>query len=107
MKAMPIPTFNDLSSYFFKAKCLTLSSGLQKYEILGIANLLQRSPDLENLIIDLGPSTCVNVDNTKLLINFRLVIIPLLFISTFNLRSFRILPFEVTIQKKKVAKLKC
>lgn len=48
---------------------------MQKYELPGIANLLWSSPDLENLIIDLVPSTCIYVSRAKLFMDF-----PLLFI---------------------------
>lgn len=69
MKAMPIPTFEDLHSCFFKTKVLVLRTGVQKYELPGIANLLWSSPDLENLIIDLGRYDCIYVSIIKLVIN--------------------------------------
>ncbi|KAJ8627883.1 hypothetical protein MRB53_021190 [Persea americana] len=59
LQVMPIPTFEDLHSYFFKTKHLILRTRVQKYEIPGIANVLWSSPDLENLVIDLVPSDCI------------------------------------------------
>ncbi|KAJ8627886.1 hypothetical protein MRB53_021193 [Persea americana] len=61
IQVMPIPTFKDLH-FNFKTKLLILRTGVQKYEMLGIANLLWSSPYLENLIIDLVPSKCIYVD---------------------------------------------
>ncbi|KAJ8622385.1 hypothetical protein MRB53_030914 [Persea americana] len=43
-------------SYDSKTKCLMLESELESLELRGIANLLWRSHDLENLIIKLSPS---------------------------------------------------
>ncbi|XXG69211.1 hypothetical protein AAC387_Pa06g2137 [Persea americana] len=59
LQVMPIPTFEDPHSYFFKTKHLILRTRVQKYEIPGIANVLWSSPDLENLVIDLVPSDCI------------------------------------------------
>ncbi|KAJ8627890.1 hypothetical protein MRB53_021197 [Persea americana] len=47
LQVMPIPTFQDLPPSFFKTKSLIIKTGIQKYEIPGIANLLWSSPDLE------------------------------------------------------------
>ena len=74
MKVMPIPTFKDLQ-FYFKTKVLTLRTGVKKYEMPGIANLLWSSPHLENLIIDLVPSKCIYVSTTKLVINFLLLLL--------------------------------
>ncbi|KAJ8627878.1 hypothetical protein MRB53_021185 [Persea americana] len=67
IQAMPIPTFEDLHSCFFKTKVLVLRTGVQKYELPGIANLLWSSPDLENLIIDLGRYDCIYEDKSCML----------------------------------------
>ncbi|RWR88398.1 putative F-box protein [Cinnamomum micranthum f. kanehirae] len=61
IQVMPIPTFKDLH-FNFKTKLLILRTGVQKYEMPGIANLLWSSPYLENLVIDLVPSKCIYVD---------------------------------------------
>ncbi|XXG69215.1 hypothetical protein AAC387_Pa06g2141 [Persea americana] len=61
IQAMPIATFKDLH-FNFKTKLLILRTGVQKYEMPGIANLLWSSPYLENLVIDLVPSNCIYED---------------------------------------------
>ncbi|KAJ8627885.1 hypothetical protein MRB53_021192 [Persea americana] len=66
IQVMPIPTFKDLQ-FYFKTKVLTLRTGVKKYEMPGIANLLWSSPHLENLIIDLVPSKCIYEDENCLL----------------------------------------
>ncbi|RWR88403.1 putative F-box protein [Cinnamomum micranthum f. kanehirae] len=67
IQTMPIPTFEDLHSCFFKTKVLVLRTGVQKFEMPGIANLLWSSPDLENLIIDLGRYDCIYEDKDCML----------------------------------------
>eukprot|EP00268_Persea_americana_P026582 TRINITY_DN2603_c0_g2_i3.p1 TRINITY_DN2603_c0_g2~~TRINITY_DN2603_c0_g2_i3.p1 ORF type:complete len:235 (+),score=26.81 TRINITY_DN2603_c0_g2_i3:467-1171(+) len=47
LQVMPNPTFQDLPPSFFKTRSLIIKTGIQKYEIPGIANLLWSSPDLE------------------------------------------------------------
>ncbi|XXG90125.1 hypothetical protein AAC387_Pa12g1960 [Persea americana] len=49
-------------SYLSKTKCLFLESQLRRSQLPGIATLLCRSQDLENLIVKLIPSRFVSLD---------------------------------------------
>ena len=48
VKALPSP--------LAERKCLVLDTELNKWDLPGITNLLQSSPDLEKLVVNLVPS---------------------------------------------------
>ena len=86
LKVLSTPGERYQSSFVSKTKCLILESQLRRSELLGIANLLCCSHDLENLVIKLIPSEFDSVSTIALCNDNNIYILILL--SIFQISSF-------------------